>query len=404
LADEFTRLALLICNTLNSPSADQHERVCRLNLKLQEIVPNIRNLPGFSHFLLPSLFPDLQHAASRGPVIIANASQYSCDALIVFLDRDPVHIPLQVTQEDVRDLSAELHTLTVRARRADMTKELAFFLRKLWDQIVSPIVDCLKATRPFQSRIWWCPTAEFSVLPLHVAGPYRKGQQNLPHLYISSYTPTLTALIRARRHDPSTSATEPKRFIAIGQAKAAGESELVSVGAELNNIGQRVDGLATFTCIDGEESCTSRVVEELGKNEWVHLACHGLPNRKEPFESAFALHDGHFTIQRIIGCDFKNPEFAYLSACHTTVGDEKSPDEVIHLASAMQFVGFRSVIGTMWAVDDGETNKITSTFYMHMVDESGRLDHTRAAFALNKTMKSVNIPFDQRILYIHLGA
>jgi CHAT domain-containing protein/tetratricopeptide (TPR) repeat protein len=404
LVEEFTRLALLIRNALNSPDPDQHERVCRLNLKLQGIVTNIRNLPGLSRFLLPSLFPDLQHAASGGPVIIVNASKYSCDALIVFLDRDPVHIPLQVTREDVRDLSTELHTLTLRARRADMAKELAFFLRKLWDRIVSPIVDCLKTSRPFQSRIWWCPTAEFSVLPLHVAGPYRKGQQNLPHLYISSYTPTLAALIHARRHDPSNSTTEQTRFIAIGQAKAAGESELVSVGAELDTIGQRVDGLATFTRIDGEESCTFRVIEELGRNEWVHLACHGLPNRTEPLESAFALHDGHFTIQRIIGCDFKNPKFAYLSACHTTVGDEKSPDEVIHLASAMQFVGFRSVIGTMWAVDDGETNKITSAFYRHMVDESGRLDHTRAAFALNKTMKSVDVPFDQRILYIHLGA
>ena len=285
-----------------------------------------------------------------------------------------------------------------------MTKELAFFLRKLWDQIVSPIVDYLQTTHPSQSRIWWCPTAELSVLPLHAAGPYRKGQRNLPHLYISSYTPTLSALIRARRRDSSDSAIEQKRFIAIGQTNAAGESELFSVGVELDNIGQCVDGLATFMRMDGEESCTARVVEELGKNEWVHLACHGLPNPKRPFESAFALHDGHFTIQRIIGCDLKNPEFAYLSACHTTVGDKESPDEVIHLASAMQFVGFRSVIGTMWAVDDGETNKITSTFYKHMVDESGRLDHTRAAFALNKTMRSVDVPLDQRVLYIHLGA
>ena len=46
------------------------------------------------------------------------------------------------------------------------------------------------------------------------------------------------------------------------------ESELFSVGAELDNIGRRVDGLATFTRIDGEESCISRVVEALGKNEW----------------------------------------------------------------------------------------------------------------------------------------
>ena len=403
LADEFTKMALLIRNALNSPGQDQHERLCHLNYEMQRVVASIRELPSLSRFLLPSLFPDLQRVASGGPVIIVNASKYSCDALIIILDQDPVHIPLQITQEDVQDLSKELRTLTVRARRVDATKELASFLRKLWDQIVSPIVDRLQTTHPPQSRIWWCPTADFSVLPLHAAGPYRKGQRNLPHLYISSYTPTLTALIRARRADPTNPTTAQKRFIAIGQAKATGESELLSVGAELDNIGRRVHGLATFTRIDGEESCTSRVVEELGKNEWVHLACHGLPNRQEPLESAFALHDGHFTIQRIIGCDFKNPEFAYLSACHTTVGDEKSPDEVIHLASAMQFAGFRSVIGTMWAVDDGETDKITSTFYKHMVDESGRLDHTRAALALNRTMKTVNIPFDQRILYVHLG-
>jgi CHAT domain-containing protein/tetratricopeptide (TPR) repeat protein len=404
LADEFARLALLIRNALNSPGPDQHERLCRLNLKLQTVVTDIRGLPGLSHFLLPLPFPDLQCAASGGPVIVVNASRYGCDALIVFLDRDPVHIPLQITQQDARDLSTELHTLTTRAKSADVTKELAFFLRKLWDQIVSPIVDCLQITHPFQAHIWWCPTAEFSVLPLHAAGPYRKGQRNLPHLYISSYTPTLTALIRARRDDPSNSPIEQKHLIAIGQAKAAGESELLSVGAELDTIRQCVDGLATFTHIDGEGSCTARVVEELGKNEWVHFACHGLPNPLQPFESAFALHDGHFTIQRLIGCDLKNPEFAYLSACHTTVGDKDSPDEVIHLASAMQFVGFRSVIGTMWAVDDSETNKITSTFYRHMVDESGRLDYTRAAFALNKTMRSVDVPLDQRILYIHLGA
>ena len=404
LADEFTQLASLIRNAVNSPGADQHEQVCHLNLEMQRVVTNIRELPGLSRFLLPSFFSDLQRAASEGPVVIVNASKYGCDALVILPDRDPVHIPLQVTLEDVRDLSTELRTLSVRMTGVDITRELAFFLRKLWDRIVSPIVDFLQTAHPPGSRIWWCPTAEFTLLPLHAAGPHRKGQRNLPDLYISSYTPTLAALIRARRCDPSTSVTARKRLIAIGQATAAGESKLLSVGAELANIGQLVDGLATFTRVDEEESCISRVVEELEKNEWVHLACHGLPNPTQPFESAFALHDRHFTIRQIIGCNLKNPEFAYLSACHTTVGDEGSPDEVIHLAAAMQFLGYRSVIGTMWAVDDGETNKITPTFYKHMVDKSGRLDHTRAAFALNKTMKSVDIPFDQRILYIHLGA
>lgn len=54
-----------------------------------------------------------------------------------------------------------------------------------------------------------------------------------------------------------------------------------------------------------------------------------------------------------------SPECAYLSACHTIVRAEESPDEVIHLTSVMQFSGSRSVIQTVWMADGGQTNKIT---------------------------------------------
>ena len=405
LADEFTKQTLRIRAALDSPGPDQHDRLCRLNVELETVVTKIRELPGVSHFLLPPLFSDLQQAACNGPVIIVNASTYGCDALVVLVDRYPVHIPLSITKDGVRELSSKLATVTARAKSMDVTRDLAILLRELWDEVVSPIVNFLQTVYPLQSRIWWCPTAEFSLLPLHAAGPFRKGQRSLANLYISSYTPTLTALIRARRHDLLDSASKGKHFVGIGQANAEGENELFSVGAELANIGQRVMGLVAFTRIEGQESSIARVTEELRKNEWVHLACHGISNRKQPFESAFALHDGHFTIERIIRCGLENAQFAYLTACHTTIGDEESPDEVIHLASAMQFAGFRSVIGTMWAVDDAETNKITSMFYDNMKDASGCLDYTRAALALNRTMsKLVDIPFDQRILYIHLGA
>ncbi|KAN0077991.1 hypothetical protein V8E55_010048 [Tylopilus felleus] len=99
--------------------------------------------------------------------------------------------------------------------------------------------------------------------------------------------------------------------------------------------------------------------------------------------------------------DLQQAQFAYLFACHTTVGDE-----VIHLAAAMQFAGFRSVIGTMWAVDDAHTNAITSEFYGRMMDERGRLDHTRAAQALHHTirrMRGSDVPIDQQILYVHIS-
>ena len=407
LVDEFRRLTSTIRNAFDSPGADQHDRVCHLNVELQNVVSNIRQLPGLSRFLLPLLFRDLRAAAKDGPVIVVNASKYSCDALIILADDDPIHIPLSITQENVQKLSSTFHALTVLAKREDITRDLGFVLRELWDRVISPIASVLLQQVQHQSRIWWCPTAEFCLLPLHAAGPFRESQENLVGMFISSYTPTLSALIRARGPGQPNAETQVKRFIAIGQAEAPGQSKLHSVGIELANIGQCVGGLAAFTSIEGQEACISRVIEELGKNEWVHFSCHGLLDKKQPFESAFALHDGHLTIQRLIGCNLTNAEFASLSGCHTTVGDEESPDEAIYLASAMQFAGFRSVIGTMWQVDDKQTNKIAPLFYQYMVDESGRLDHTRAAFALWKTMESLKsgkVPLEQWILYVHIGA
>ena len=94
---------------------------------------------------------------------------------------------------------------------------------------------------------------------------------------------------------------------------------------------------------------------------------------------------------------------SYLSACYTIVRDEESPEKAIHLASAMQFAGCRLVIGTMRAVDGEHANEVTSVFYTHVMDASGGLDHMRAAFALRKTMRSVNMPIGQRSLYIHIS-
>ena len=386
LADEFTRLASLVRNALNSPGPDQHNQVCHLNLELQKVVSKIRDLPGFSRFLLPSLFSNLQRAAIDGPVIIMNTSKYGCDALVVFADKDPVHIPLPITKEGVQGLSLKLRNLRGLAtrKRMDLTTDFKYFLQELWDNVVSHVVDVVRAMCPLQSRIWWCPTAEFSHLPLHVAAPYRNGQESVSDLYVSSYTTTLTALIRARRPGVLKSEPEKKCFIAIGQEKAPGLNKLYSIRTELANIEQHVKGVATFTYVSGKSCRVSIVADKLSENEWVHFACHGITSKEEPFESAFALRDGMFTIQRIIQCNLENPEFAYLSACHTTVGDQENLDEVIHLASAMQFAGFRSVVGTMWSVADSPATKVASTFYKLMVDKTGQLDHTRAAWRCGK--------------------
>ncbi|KAG1761430.1 CHAT domain-containing protein [Suillus occidentalis] len=405
LAEEFKQLSFRLRNAFDQSTEDQSPQIRQVTIEWDDVVSRIRMLPDFSRFLLPPLFSDLQKTAEEGPVIIVNASQYSCDALIVLSDRDPVHVPIDITQTEVSDLSKKFQSLSKEFGSFDTQHKLVRILWKLWHDIVGPVVQALGASNVHPgSRIWWCPTAEFTLLPLHAAGPYEKKRDSLPHIYISSYTPTLATLVRARQQVSRDAS--PQYFVAIGQGKPDGGKPLQCVAPELAVVAQRLTPIvSSFTSLEDSDATVKAAVDVLNHDQWLHLACHGMPNRKQPFESSFAMRDGPLMIKDIIRSDWQNPEFAFLSACHTTVGDEKSPDESIHLAAAMQFSGFRSVIGSMWSVDDEVAQEVVSGFYGNLVDGSGRLDCTRAAMALHKAVKKLrrnNVPLEQQIIFVRI--
>ncbi|KAG2065648.1 hypothetical protein BDR04DRAFT_1032267, partial [Suillus decipiens] len=351
LAEEFKWLSFRLRNAFDQ-SEDQSPQIRQLTMQWDDVVSRIRMLPDFSKFLLPPLFSDLRKAAEDGPVIILNASQYGCDALIIHSTEYPVH----------------------------------------------------ESNVPRGSRIWWCPTAEFTLLPLHAAGPYEKKKHDLSHIYISSYTPTLATLIRARKQVSQDASSQ--HFVAIGQGNPVEGKELKCVAPELAIVAEHLKPVvSSFTSLEDSEATVQGALDALNHNQWLHLACHGMPNRTQPFESSFAMRDGPLMIKDIIRTNWQNPDFAFLSACHTTVGDKERPDESIHLAAAMQFCGFRSVIGSMWSVDDEVARQVVSAFYSHVIDDSGRLDSTRAAVALHKAVKSLRkeIPLEQQIVFVHIG-
>jgi CHAT domain-containing protein/tetratricopeptide (TPR) repeat protein len=405
LVTEFQEVSHHLRAMLEVSSEDRTSQIHQLTMQRDDVISRIRTLPDFSRFLLPPLFSDLQTAAEDGPVIIVNASQYSCDAMIVLCAADPVHIPFDIAQADVSELSTKFQSLIRNAGSSDNQQyEIVNVLRTLWECVVGPIVEALREllVRP-GSRIWWCPTAEFTLLPLHAAGLYSKTSYNLSRFYISSYTPTLAALIRARQQLARTPSTP--HFAAIGQGKPYEGEELAHVAAELGNIAHRVEPILPFTSLSDGDATVQRALDALSRHQWVHLACHGIPNREKPFDSSFAMRDGPLTITDIIRPRQQNPEFAFLSACHTTVGHKSSPDESIHLAAAMQFSGFRSVIGSMWSVDDKIVGQLVSAFYENMVDGSGKLDCRRAAVALHAAVKKLRkkIPLEQQIVLVHIG-
>ncbi|KAG1893731.1 CHAT domain-containing protein [Suillus fuscotomentosus] len=199
--------------------------------------------------------------------------------------------------------------------------------------------------------------------PLSNLAADRSGKEPcLEDLYICSYTPTLSALIRSRQ---LMKKRVPPSFVAIGQGQpGAGKGKaLLAVDSELELVHKLVPATANRTTISGNAATRAGALEALQQNTWVHLACHGKQDPKQPYDSHFVMRDEHLTLLDIMERHVPQAEFAFLSACHTAVGDEETPDEVIHLAAGIQFSGFKSVVGTLWEVDDSVAKHVVEAFY-----------------------------------------
>ncbi|KAG2150245.1 TPR-like protein [Suillus bovinus] len=367
-------------------------------------VEEIRKIEGFSRFLLPPLFSDLQDAARDGPIIMLIASKSSCDAIIIPHKQPPTSIQLPT---DIQKLVKLVNTFqeAVDKETGDQ-RALKEALKKLWDKVVGPVVENLGGLVRLGSRIWWCPTSVFSFLPLHAAGEYRERGNFLSQLYISSYTPSLTALIKARAScDRPTSMP----FVAIGQNCPPGASfTLDAVEPELELVRELLPPAPTvsFSKITSVDATKSRALCALRENTWFHLACHGTQEFDEPFKSAFLMRDQPLSLLDIAQMDLSQHHFAFLSACETAVGDFSTPDEVIHLAAGLQFAGVRSVVGTLWKVNDDTVQRLVKAFYERFC-KGGTMNPKRAAQALHGAVQSlasdVNIPLAQRIVFVHIG-
>jgi len=300
---------------------------------------------------------------------------------------------------------SKLNGLPSQLEAARNLGKLKNILQKLWDCIVSPITNKLIALQvPEGTRVWWCPTSVLHALPLHAAGPYKHGQKNFYDFYISSYTSTLSALIRARSNVKGVP-TMPK-LLAVGQPGDHLEfGALPGVREELHRICSLGD---TVDVLIGCQATKQSVLSQLQDHNWVHFACHA-NQLDEPFQSYFELYDGEcLRLIDLAQAHLPNAEFAFLSACHSAAGDiHGTPDEVINLAAAMQFCGFRSVVGTLWTMNDVDGPDIAEDFYGHVFHGTDKADFRYSARALHlstQAMRQKKVPLDRWVNFVHIGA
>jgi CHAT domain-containing protein len=182
------------------------------------------------------------------------------------------------------------------------------------------------------------------------------------------------------------------------------EGEIQVVRALDTEVTSLISGAATpATVIDG-----------FRHHRFVHFACHGTLEDGKPFEAGFELHGGErLTLLEIVRSHLPTAELAFLSACHTAeVTEGSAADEGLHLAAAVQYCGFRSVVGTMWAMVDEDGRDLAEYFYKALFStprrEEGIPYHERSAKALRFAVKKLRrkrwITLERWVNFVHYGA
>ena len=329
------------------------------------LISQIQSRPGLEGFLRAPSFNTLRSAASRGPVIIINHCEWRSDIIIIFHNSLPCSIPTtQTFFSDANKLQDELFKARKRGLDSKEYQDaLRSVLKGLYELVGQPVIKKLRLLGvPEQSQIWWCPTSVFCSLPLHAMGPIPSSEFGRPQyfsdLYIPSYTPSLSALIDSRRASPRI--LRKPSLLLIAQP----DHDLPGVKGEIKVIRKLGDQVSVTDLISSDATPTS-VIEGLRGSSLTHFACHGLLETGKPFEASFKLHGGsRLTLLNIVQSRLPDAEFAFLSCCHAAeITAESVTDEALHLTAAMQYCGFRSVVGTMWAMADTNGRDLAKYFY-----------------------------------------
>ena len=373
------------------------------------LISQIQALPGFERFSMAPSFDTLRSVAAHGPVIIINHCKSRSDVIILLHHSPPSLIPMT---SDFYSRANGMRDRLLGARKEGLDSmeyedALGSVLWELYDLVGRPVIKRLDVLHvPEQSRVWWCPTSVFCSLPLHAMGPIRSdGHVGLyfSDLYIPSYTPTLSALIEARK--PGTQIFDEPSILLVAQPDA----ELSGALQEMLVVQANCPSVTTLI---GDTAAPTAVMEHLRDHRFAHISCHGELEIGKPFNASFKLYRGsRLTLLDIVRSQLPDAEFAFLAACHTAeLTEESIADEGLHLTGAVQYCGFRSVVGTMWAMADIDGPDLAGSFYRTVFADrwEGVPYYERTAEALRDAVRSLrrkrNMRLERWVNFVHYGA
>lgn len=141
---------------------------------------------------------------------------------------------------------------------------------------------------------------------------------------------------------------------------------LPAIQTEVKSIQDLIGGSSYYFGKMANESLFKKVA---GEYSVVHLAMHGILNKKNPLLSSLvfsenldSLEDNFLEAHEISNMQLNN-DLVVLSACETGYGKFEQGEGVMSLARSFMYAGVPSLVVSLWQVNDASTSRLMKSFY-----------------------------------------
>jgi len=119
------------------------------------------------------------------------------------------------------------------------------------------------------------------------------------------------------------------------------------------------------TLVSGEAATTQAFLDAAGNCSLIHLAAHGVFRRDNPMFSSIQLADARLSLFDLSRTSL-NAGLVVLSGCNTGSAISVGGDELLGLMRGFLAAGARSLLVTLWEVNDRSTTEFMVAFYRHL--------------------------------------
>jgi CHAT domain-containing protein/Tfp pilus assembly protein PilF len=284
---------------------------------------------------------------------------------------------------------------------------------RLYRELFSPAENLLS---PLVTRIIIVPDGILFDLPFETlisSSSGRRVPQYLIDRFSISYAPSASALFALKKRPKSRS--YPKEILAFGDPAYPGTSPSKRIDTssashilaefyrrngyvlspiphsrtEVRDIskGVRPDKKDIFLGRDASEKALKAA--NLSDYRIIHFACHAFSDEGDPLRSAIVLslnedgeEDGFFEVAEMYKMRME-ADLVVLSSCQTGTGKNLTNEGILGLPRVFFYMGSRSVISTLWPIDDRASALFMKYFYELMAQG---FDKARALGLAKKKM------------------